>query len=308
MTFVNLKQNHGQAPFLMPDHGFAHRASTNPDEYEDELEQEQEEQPTQALIPVEQETLTFHGLPLVVIRLPDGRPGLVLRWICENLRIDALAQVRRIKRTEVIADDLVYVQVQTEGGAQTMPTLVLTSVPYWLGTVDTKRMKDQEKRLEVLYYQREVVAALFEWASTRKPQKLVSSEPIVQPTAPAPGASIEEWIMYHEQMAMVLAWRRDMEQWQGSIESRLEGIEALIPDILDRLPPLTLSPAHQQQVKALVKQLAELTGKHPATVYTDLYTAFSVPRYQDLPEAEWDEVERWFTGQIDRAKARKKKP
>lgn len=98
------------------------------DEYENENENEIE-QPTLSLIPMEQETLTFRGLPLVVVRLPDGRPGLVLRWICENLRLDALAQVRRIKRTEVIADDLVYVQVQTEGGFQIMPTLVLHAVP-----------------------------------------------------------------------------------------------------------------------------------------------------------------------------------
>ena len=110
----------------------------------------------------------------------DGRPGVVLRWICENVGLAPTGQVTRIKRTEVIADDLVYVQVQTEGGFQKMPTLVLTSVPYWLGTVDTKRMKDEQKRLEVLYYQREVVAALYEWASTRKPQKLVPAEPITQ--------------------------------------------------------------------------------------------------------------------------------
>lgn len=253
------------------------------DEYENGREQEQ---PSQALIPIEQETLTFHGLPLVVVRLSDGRPGLVLRWICENLHIAPQSQVLRIKRTEAIADDLVYVQVQTEGGAQTMPALVLRSVPYWLGTIETRRMKDEEKRLEVLYYQREVVIALFEWASTRKPRKLVPAEPIVQPTPPAPGASIDEWIIFHEQMAAVLAWQRDVGQWQGSVESRLEGLEAIIPDILDRLPPVTITPMHQRQVQVYIKQLSDLIGKHPSTIYTDLYTAFAVPRYQDLPEAE----------------------
>jgi hypothetical protein len=55
-----------------------------------------------------------------------------------------------------------------------------------------------------------------------------------------------------------------------------------------------------------IKQLGDLTGKAPATIYTDLYTAFAVPRYQDLPEAEWDNVEKWFKTQIDRARARKK--
>src|SRR5437588_434241 len=62
-----------------------------------------------ALIPIEQETIMFRGLPLVVVRLPDGRPGVVLRWICENLHLAPTGQVTRIKRTEAIADDLVAI-------------------------------------------------------------------------------------------------------------------------------------------------------------------------------------------------------
>ena len=106
-------------------------------------EEENEEQETQALIPIVQDTITFHGKPLVVVRLPSGQPGVVIRWICENLHLAPKGQVERIKRTEVIADDLVYVRVQTEGGFQTMPTLVLHSTPYWLGTIDTRRMKTE---------------------------------------------------------------------------------------------------------------------------------------------------------------------
>jgi P22_AR N-terminal domain len=280
------------------------------DEYENEDEREQEqEQPTRALIPIEQETVLFRGKPLVVVRLPDGRLGVVLRWICENLQLLTRGQIARIRRTEVIADDLVYVQVQTDGGPQTMATLVLQAAPYWLATIDTRRMdKDSPQRLEVLQYQREVVAALYEWASTRRPQKLVPSEPITRPEVPVPGATAEMWLEYHQQMIRFLEWQRDMQAWQGSVESRLEGLEAmtsLIPEILDRLPPETITPAHQRQVQVYVKQLADLTGKHPATIYTDLYTAFSVPRYQDLLESEWQNVENWFRIQIDRAKARK---
>ena len=101
----------------------------------------EQEQESQELIPTMQDTIIFNGKPLVVVRLPDGRPGVVLRWICENLHIQPQAQTDRIKRTEVIASDLVYVQVQTEGGFQKMPTLVLDSVPYWLATIDTRRME-----------------------------------------------------------------------------------------------------------------------------------------------------------------------
>lgn len=100
---------------------------------ENEEENGEQAQEAQALVPIVQDTIIFHGKPLVVVRLPDGRPGVVLRRICENLHLVTGPQVLPIKRTEVIADDLVYVRVQTEGGFQTMPTLVLHSTPYWLG-------------------------------------------------------------------------------------------------------------------------------------------------------------------------------
>ena len=266
-----------------------------------------EQQESQALIPVEQQTIMFHGKPLVVVRLPDGRPGVVLRWLCENLHLDSSSQVRRIQRTEVIADDLVYTRVQTDGGLQIMPTLVLHAAPYWLATIDTRRMeKEDERRLEILRYQREVVDVLYAWASTPQaiaaPTDLIPVEPIIEPTRPTPDASLNEWIEYHQRMAAVLEWQRDAEQWHSGVESRLESLETIIPDILDRLPPQTLTTAHQQMVRTYVHQLNQLTQKHHATIYEDLKIAFEVARYSDIPEEEWTKVERWFKGQIDQAK------
>jgi len=272
------------------------------------VENQQEEQGSQALIPILQETILFHGQPLVVVRLPDGRPGVVLRWICENLHVSSAAQVERIKRTEVIADDLVYVRVQTDGGPQVMPTLVLHSVPYWLATLDTRRMKkDDERRLEILSYQREAVDALYAWAASATrvlatPSSLVLASPISKPTPPAEEASLDEWREYHRMMVLWIDWQHDIEQWRGDVESRLEGLETVTSLILEQIGPQTLTPAHQNLVKYYVQQLSKATNKHPGTLYSSLYTAFSVPRYQDLPEAEWDKVENWFQVQIERAK------
>ena len=49
--------------------------------------------------------------------------------------------MERIKRIEVIAEDLIYVRVQTEGGPQIMPALILHAAPYWLATIDNRRME-----------------------------------------------------------------------------------------------------------------------------------------------------------------------
>ena len=85
---------------------------------------------------------------------------------------------------------------------------------------------------------------------------------------------------------------------------RLEGLEAitgLIPEILERLPRETITPEHQNKVKYYVSQLSQLTGQHRATIYSSLYVAFNVPRYQELLESEWQQVEHWFEVQFARA-------
>lgn len=84
---------------------------------------EEHEQDSQALIPAEQDTITFHGKSLIVVRLPDGRNGVVVRWLCENLNLSSAGQIERIKRTEAIADDLVYVRIETSSAVQNMATV-----------------------------------------------------------------------------------------------------------------------------------------------------------------------------------------
>src|SRR5437763_13618581 len=145
---------------------------------------DEQEQDSSPLMPVEQQTIMFYGKPLVVVRLPDGRPCIVLRHLCDNLQLEPTSQVRRIKRTEAIADDLVYTLVQTDGGPQIMPTLVLRAAPFWLAGIDPKRVRE-EIRPEIFRYQREVVDDLYAWAQspqvTDPPPTLVPDEQIIQP-------------------------------------------------------------------------------------------------------------------------------
>ena len=265
-------------------------------------EQEQESAP---LIPTEQQTIVFYGKPIVVVRLPDGRPGVVLRYLCENLQIATTGQVARIKRTEVIADDLMYTQVQTDGGPQIMPTLVLRAVPFWLAGIDPKRVRE-EIRPEILRYQREVVDVLYAWAQSPKvaapPATLVPAEQIIKPVPPADDAGLEVWREYHRQMVAWIDWRYDIETWRGSVESRLEGLEEvtnLIPEILERLGPPTLTPDHQRAVQTYVQQVHELSGKPYGTVYESLKAAFGVARYADIPDQDWPCVVQWFRVQVE---------
>lgn len=275
------------------------------------MSDEQEREP-EILVPIMQDTIIFNDHPLIVLRLPGGEPAVVLRWICENLHLSPSGQVERIKRTEVIADDLVYARVLTDGGPQIMPTLLLHSVPYWLATIDTRKMaKDDPRRLEVLNYQRHVVDALYQWAQSPKvieaPTNLVSAERITKPTRPSDDADLDEWSEYHQQMVLWINWKRDIEQWRGNVESRLEGLEEvtnLIPEILERLGPHTLTPDHQRAVQKYVQLAHEATSRSYGTIYDQLKTAFGVSRYSDIPDLDWPRVASWFQAQIEQGRKR----
>jgi len=265
-------------------------------------EQEQDSPP---LVPIEQQTILFYGKPLVVVRLPDRRPAIVLRHICDNLQLEPTSQVRRIKRTEAIADDLVYTQIQTDGGPQIMPTLVLRAAPFWLAGIDPKRVRE-EIRPEILRYQREVVDVLYAWAQSPKvtdqPATLVPAEQITKPVPPTDDAGLEVWREYHRQMVAWLDWQHDIETWRGSVESRLEGLEEvtnLIPEILERLGPHTLTPEHQRAVQKYVQHMHELSGRPYGTVYESLKADFGVARYADIPDHDWPQVVQWFRTQLE---------
>jgi hypothetical protein len=167
----------------------------------------------QELIPIEQHTLTFYGKPIIVVRLPDGRPGIVLQFLCEDRQIDTNAQVQRVQRSEAMAEDLVFTRVETPGGVQRIATLVLRSIAYWFATSDSLRMeKDDPRRLAIVAVPAGSRDVLYAWAAASgvieaPSKKLMPSEPIVEPTRPAADASLAEWHDYLERVSYVASAR-----------------------------------------------------------------------------------------------------
>src|SRR5689334_24359274 len=103
-----------------------------------------EENNQQALEPVEQETILFHGEEIVAVKLADGRIAVVIRWICTSLKLDPQGQVQRIGRTPATARELVRVKVQTKGGRQTMPAITLRGFSPWVLGMNPGEVKDDE--------------------------------------------------------------------------------------------------------------------------------------------------------------------
>ena len=99
--------------------------------------------------------------------------------------------------------------------------------------------------------------------------------------------------------------RYDIEIWRGSVESRLEGLEEvtnLIPEILERLGPQTLTSDHQRAVQKYVQQVNKLTGKPYGSIYDSLKTAFGVPKYADISDLDWPRVVQWFQAQLEQSR------
>lgn len=266
------------------------------------MEETPEYQVGEVLEPVEQHTITFYNQPLIVVRLPNGEPGVVLRYFCDNLKLDLTGQINRIKRKKALAAGLQYARIETPGGPQVMAILTLKVTPGWLFGIDAARAKP-EMRPEIERYQAECVDVLYQWASTphlTEPASLVNVEPVLQPERPEQGASREQWRDYFLKMAEFTDWQISIEKWQGSVEGRLESIEAVIPMILEQLPPPTITAAHQNNVKHYVIELSKATKKHPQTVWSMVYTAFKVPRYEELREDRWSDIQQWFRQQFHR--------
>lgn len=65
--------------------------------------------PVSVFIPVEQDTIPFYGHELVAVLLEDGRIAVVLRWVCEGLRLNQQSQLRSIRGRAALAQSLVDV-------------------------------------------------------------------------------------------------------------------------------------------------------------------------------------------------------
>ena len=147
------------------------------------------------------------------------------------------------------------------------------------------------------------------------PSTLVPAEPIEKPVAPGEDATLEAWRGYHQAMIAWLDWQSDMAAWRSETDARLDGLQSeveslhevvrLVPELLERMGPATLSPEHQATVKEMVKRLHDVSGYAFATIYTDLNSSFRVGKYSDIPDAAWQDVTAWFSARIAAAERRR---
>lgn len=152
-----------------------------------DIDNKQESPIAESLLPIDQDTVSFYGHDLVAVILPDGRIAAVLRWLCDSLSLNLQSQLRVIRGRTALADGLVSVQLDTDGGPQPMFALTLDVLAGWLFAVDERRVKE-EARADVVLFQRECVRALSAYFESKRrnlpalvapaaPLSLISADP-----------------------------------------------------------------------------------------------------------------------------------
>jgi antirepressor protein len=272
--------------------------------------------PITPVIPTRQEVVPFYDAFIVAVALPDGRIAATLASLCESLGLAANRQARRIRADDVLADELISASIETSGGTQTMGVLTAWAIPFWLTAIQTSRVAE-EKRPAILAFKKQAANVLYEHFSRLtlpSPATLVPSEPIERPSVPDESSSLEERRQYHLDMLAWLDWQADMVRWQSETNSRLNGLQSeveslhevvrLVPELLERMGPATLSSEHMSSVQAMAKHLHEIGGFSFATIYSELNAAFHVGKYDQIADASWEEVASWFTTRITAAERR----
>ncbi len=87
-----------------------------------------------------------------------------------------------------------------------------------------------------------------------------------------------------------------------SLQARLEALESeprMLPELLQRLGPATLTSEHQALVKQWVLQLHNLAGTSYRTIYHTLYSDMKVGKLSDILQADWGKVEDWFEQRLN---------
>lgn len=106
-------------------------------------------------------SIDFHGQTLLAT-IQDNVVYTALKPICENIGLSWNAQFERIKRDEVLVQDIRMIRTPTKGGFQEVVCLPLTLLNGWLFGVDTNRVKAEIKD-KLITYKKECYQALFDY-------------------------------------------------------------------------------------------------------------------------------------------------
>lgn len=251
------------------------------------------------LTPLDEFPFDFYGEIFSVVLASDRRLYLPLNRVCDALQINANAQAQRIRRDEAISDALTQLPLQVpygeEGAVQTRQVLCLwlNRLPYWLGTIDANRIKDQAHRQQIIRFKREFAEVA--WAAFRS--EILPEDMLAELDAAAPPAEQQYYAVMDEAAAM----RRDL----GQQKERLQEVEERLTSLEARLVGTDFINSAQakqyQDIVAILGAMLQKKGKgNYATVHAEVKRQFQVPSYQLIPEKDFPKLVNYLTRWYER--------
>ena len=182
-----------------------------------------------------------------------------------------------------------------EGAVQTRQVLCLwlNRLPYWLGTIDANRIKDQVRRQQIIRFKREFAEVA--WAAFRS--EILPEDMLAELDATAPPAEQQYYAVMDEAAAM----RRDL----GQQKERLQEVEERLTSLEARLVGTDFINSAQakqyQDIVAILGSMLQKKGKgNYATVHAEVKKQFKVPSYQLIPEKDFPKLVNYLTRWYER--------
>ena len=88
--------------------------------------------------------------------------GVALRPIVEDMGLDWSAQLKKIKNHPILSKGVVFIATPSSGGTQETACLSIRRLPFYLATLNTKRIKNRSIRNRVELYQEYAADVIFE--------------------------------------------------------------------------------------------------------------------------------------------------
>ncbi len=253
--------------------------------------------PENAIVPVEQKEVEFYDTTIYAVRDADGRVLVPLRPVCTGLGLNWSGQLQRIRRDEVLKEEMGVCVIHTPGGQQEMISLPLEFLQGWLFGISANRVKP-ELRSVINNYRREVYRVLYEAFQEGRLSLDGSFEDALDSADP-------ETVQAYQMAQAVVRLARNQILLQAEVGRHGEELEEhgrRLDDIEDALAPadrnITESQASQisQAVKVVAMELTKTSGSNQyGSVYGELYRKFGIKSYKLLPASKFQEAMDWLT-------------
>jgi hypothetical protein len=244
----------------------------------------------------------FYGETFVAYLASDRQFYISLKDMCRGLGVDDRSQRRRIQEDEAISDKLMNLPIETPyqdtTRLQEVACLNLRALPYWLGTIDAKRVKDEVRPKVILFKRDFAETAWFVYRSEILPAEL--------------SAEVEKYdTPYERELAELMdnfrILKRKVDQLSGRLDEELGRVGLTLDDLGGRFALVEArvvaeAAINSQQARLIQKCIQEvgeaafLSGKVKprsrahALAQQEFKDQFQIHIYTALPERRLEEA------------------